>query len=160
MHQGWLVLTRFRCVLNIQNMTENDFLFCFVLIIYDSNSLKSMEVASTIESPLIKDLVVLRMCSNLASFAQVSAMNIVEGSFARNISLGSLFVHGFPSLWQIITKRIIAFGAAVGQPPPIYVIERHLPWKLAASYLVAYVEFCCHLVDTPFCNLHLTLHKG
>ena len=90
MQQGWLVLTRFRCVPNIQNMTENDFLFCFVLIIHDSDSLKSMKAASTIESLLIKDLVVLRMCSSLASSAHVSAMNMAEGCFARNISQGSL----------------------------------------------------------------------
>ena len=137
MQQGWLVLTRFRCVPNIQNMTENNFLFCFVLIIHDSNSLKSMEDTSTIESLLIKDLVILRMCSSLTSFAYVSVMNMVEGSFARNISLGSLSIHGFPSPWQIITKRIIASGGAMGQPLPISVIERHPPWELAASYLVA-----------------------
>ena len=118
-------------------MTENNFLFCFVLIIHDSSSLKSMEAASIIESLLIKDLVVLRMCSSLTSFAYVSAMNMVKGSFARNISPGSLSIHGFPSPWQIITKRIIASGRAVGQPPPISVIERHPPWELAASYLVA-----------------------
>ena len=137
MQQGWLVLTRFRCVPNIQNMTENNFLFCFVLIIHNSNSLKSMEAASTIESLLIKDLVILRMCSSLTLFAYVLAMNMVEGSFARNISLGSFSIHGFPSPWQIITKRIIASGGAMGQPLPISVIERHPPWELAASYLVA-----------------------
>ena len=125
-------------------MTENDFLFFFVLIIHDSNSLKSMEATSTIESLLIKDLVVLRICSSLASSTQVSVMNMVEGSFARNISLGSFSVHRFPSPWQIITNRIIASGGVVGQPPPISVIERHPPWKLAASYLVALGEFCCH----------------
>ena len=114
-------------------MTENNFLFCFVLIIHDSNSLKSMKATSIIESLLIKDLVVLRMCSSLASSTHVLAMNMVEGSFARDISLGSLSVHGFPSPWQIITKRIISSGRAVVQPPPIFVIERHPPWKLAWS---------------------------
>ena len=77
------------------------------------------------------------MCFSLTSFAYVSVMNMVEGSFARNISLGPLSIRGFLSPWQIITKRIIASGGAVGQPPPISVIERHPPWELAASYLVA-----------------------
>ena len=125
-------------------MTENDFLFCFVLISHDSNSLKSMKAASTIESLLIKDIVVMRMCSSLTSSAHVLAMNMAEWSFARNISPGSLSVHGFLSPWQIITKRIIASSDAVGQPPPTFVTERHPPWKLATSYLVAQGEFCCH----------------
>ena len=125
-------------------MTENDFLFCFVLISHDSNSLKSMKAASIIKSLLIKDLVVLRMCSSLTSFAHVLAMKMAEWSFACNISPGSLSVHGFPSPWQIITKRIIASSDAVGQPLPIFVTERHPPWKLATSYLVAQGEFCCH----------------
>ena len=32
----------------------------------------------------------------------------------------------------------------MGQPLPIFVTERHPPWKLATSYLVAQGEFCCH----------------
>ena len=43
--KGWLVLTQIRCVPIIQTMTENDSFCCFILIIYDNNSLKSMNAA-------------------------------------------------------------------------------------------------------------------
>ena len=46
MQQGWLVLTQIRCVPIIQNMTENESFFCFILIIHDNNSLKSMNAAN------------------------------------------------------------------------------------------------------------------
>ena len=45
MQQGWLVLTQIQCVPIIQIMTENDSFFYFVLIIHDSDSLKSMNAA-------------------------------------------------------------------------------------------------------------------
>ena len=49
LHQGWLVLTRIRYVHIDQIMTKNHSIFCFVLIIHNSTSLKSMNAASTVE---------------------------------------------------------------------------------------------------------------
>ena len=59
------------------------------------------------------------ICWNFASSAQVSTINMTEGTFAQITTSSSFPVRRFPSPWQFQTKMLMALGGAALQPPPM-----------------------------------------
>ena len=64
---------------------------------------------------------------SLASSIHVLGMNTTEGSFAQVKSLISFSVTRFPSPQQVHIMRLMAFGWATQQPPPLNMMKLRLP---------------------------------
>ena len=142
LHQGWLALTRFWCVHIVQTVTENNFKFYCLLIIQDSNSLKSMNVV-VLYKPIMTHLPIQHPVHGMirgreGAFQAPSYIYHIEDHRWSCVEQGSV-------LWAVnssklsITDSSFCLGFVETKPPstlsflmqPVLILhwEHPLPWE-------------------------------